>query len=81
MEVADLLALGNARDFVDLAVVTGLHLVRILHDFVNEVAEMQDEIELVCGRGALILEDHPPVRVELAFIDTLAADEDEVHAP
>ncbi len=81
MEVADLLAAGNARDLVNLAVVSSLHLVRIFNDLVDEVAEVKHEIELVFGRGALILEDHPPVRVELAFIDTLAADEGEVHAP
>ena len=72
---------GDARDLVDRAVVASLHLVRILNDLVDEVAEVQHEIELVFGRGALILEDHPPIRVELAFIDTLAADEGEVHAP
>jgi len=81
VEVTNLLAVGDARDLVNLAVVSRLHLVRIFSDLVDEVAEVQHEIELVFRRGALILEDHPPIRVELAFIDTLAADEGKVHAP
>ena len=81
VEIADLLAVGNARDLVDRAVVAGLHLVRIFDDLVDEVAEVQHETELSLRRRALVLEDHPPIGVELAFIDVLAADEGEVHRP
>ena len=69
---------GMRADLVDGAVVTGLDLLRVLDDLVDEVAEVQDEPELVLGRGALVLEDHPAIGVELAFIDVLAADEGEV---
>src|SRR5262249_44625734 len=43
VEIADLVSVGDARDLVDGAVVAGLHLVRVLDHFVDEVAEMQDE--------------------------------------
>src|SRR6185369_12244666 len=39
MEIAGLRAVGNARDLVNLAVVSSLHLVRIFNDLVDEVAE------------------------------------------
>src|SRR6185503_13609605 len=78
MKVADLVAIGDARNFVDRAVVPSLHFIRILDDFIDEVAEMQDEIEPTPRRRALIFEDHAAIGVELAFIDTLAADESEI---
>ena len=78
VEIADLVSVGDARDLVDGAVVAGLHLVRVLDHFVDEVAEVQDETELIVRRRALVLEDHPAIGVERAFIDGLAADEGEV---
>ncbi|HKW00660.1 MAG TPA: hypothetical protein VJN96_12595 [Vicinamibacterales bacterium] len=39
---------------------------------------MEHEAELISWRRALILEDHPAIAVELAFIDALAADEGEI---
>src|SRR5262245_29106125 len=78
MKVTNLLTIRKTRDLVDLAVVARLHLVRILNDFVNEVAEMKHELELLGRRSPLILENHSAVSVELAFIDALAADEGEV---
>ena len=53
-------------------------MIGIFDDFVNEIAEVEDESELVVGRGALVLEDHPAIGVELAFIDVLAADEGKI---
>ena len=47
VEIADLLAAGDAGDLVDRAVVAGLHLLGILDDLVDEVAEMEHETELV----------------------------------
>ena len=80
VEVADLLAVGDAHDLVDRPVVACLAAVlRIPDDLVDEVAEVQHEVELLGGRRALVLEDHPPIRVQRAFVDVLAADEREVH--
>jgi hypothetical protein len=52
VEVADLLALGNARDLVNLAVVSSLHLVRMFNDFADEVAEVEHEVESSWSSGA-----------------------------
>ena len=81
MEVAGLAAIGNPADLVDRAVVARLHLVGIFDDLVDEIAEVENETELIGGRRALILEDHPAIAVELAFIDALAADEGEIDRP
>src|ERR1700712_3227421 len=78
MEVAVLPALRKARHFVDDAVVPTRYLFGIFDDLVDEVAEVEDEAELVLGSGALVLEDHPAVAVELALVDVLAADEGEL---
>ena len=78
VELAGLPAVGNAPDVVNRAVVTRFHFLGIFDDFVNEIAEVEDESELVLWRGALVLEDHPAIGVELAFIDVLAADEGEI---
>src|SRR6185437_13870255 len=40
-----------------------------------------NEPELIGGRRALILENHPAIGVELAFIDALAADKGEIDRP
>src|SRR6476620_4261360 len=83
MEFADsaLTAIGNPADVVDRAVVPRRHLVGISDDLINEITEVKNETELIGGRRALILEDHPPIAVELAFIDALAADEGEIDRP
>src|SRR4051794_2486873 len=78
MKVANLPTVRNAPDIVDRPVVPRLHFFRVFHDLVDEVAEVQDEAEPVLGRGPLVLEDHAPIGVELAFVDVLAADECEV---
>src|SRR5678810_590301 len=61
VEIADLVSVGEARDLEDGAVVASLRLFRVLDDLVDEVAEVQDEPELIGGRGALVLEDHPAI--------------------
>ena len=81
MEVADLLAVRDAGDLVDRPVVAGLQVLGVLHDLVDEVAEVEHEAELVGGRRPLVLEDHPAIGVERALVDALAADEREVHRP
>src|SRR4051812_49707639 len=78
MEFSGLAAIGNPADFVDRAVVPRRHLVGIFDDLINEITEVENETELIGGRRALILEDHPAIAVELAFIDALAADEGEI---
>ena len=78
VEIADLVSVGEACDLVDRAVVASLRLFRVLDHFVDEVAEVQDESELIVLRRAFVLEDHPAIGVEAAFIDGLAADEGEV---
>src|SRR5262245_7943941 len=81
MEFAGLAAIGNPADFVDRAVVPRRQLVGIFDDLVNEITEVENETELIGGRRALVLEDHPAIAVELAFIDALAADEREADRP
>ena len=79
--MADLQRVRNPRNLVEFPVEAGLPVLRILHDLVDEIAKVQDEIELVLGPRPLILEDHPAVAVELAFVDVLAADEGEIDRP
>src|SRR4029434_4066506 len=83
MEFADSAqtAIGNPADVVDRAVVPRRHLVGIFDDFINEITEVENETELIGGRDALILQDHPAIAVEPAFIDALAADEGEIDRP
>src|SRR5262249_31782693 len=77
MEFAGYTAIGNPADVVDRTVVPRRHLVGILDELINEITEVDDETELFGGRRALILEDHPAIAVELAFIHVLAADKGE----
>src|SRR3954471_20884917 len=81
MECAGLTAIGNPADFVDRAVVPGRQLVGIFDDLINEITEVENETELIGGRRALILKEHPAIPVEPAFIDALATDEGEIHRP
>ena len=80
-KIEDLQRVRNPRNLVEFPVEAGLPVFRILHDLVDEIAKVQDEIELVLGPRPLILEDHAAVAVELAFVDVLAADEGELHRP
>src|SRR4029077_16133996 len=81
MEFAGLAAIGNPADFVDRAVVPRRQLVGIFDDLINEITEVKNETELIRGRRALILKDHPAIAVELAFINALAADKGEMARP
>src|SRR5206468_1993763 len=51
----------------------------ILDHLVDEIAEVQDEVELLGGGSALIFVDHPAIGVELALIDILTAHKCKVH--
>ncbi len=81
VEVADLVAvaLRKARHLIDGAVVARLHFVGILDHLVDEIAEVQNEIELLRGGRAFVFVNHPAVGVELSFIHILTAHEGEVH--
>src|SRR5215471_3771030 len=81
MEFAGLTAIRNPADLVDRAVVPRRQLVGIFDDLVNEITEVENETELIGGRRALVLEDHPAIAVELAFVEALAADEGEGDRP
>src|SRR5579884_441134 len=81
MEFAGLAAIGNPADVVDRAVVPRRLLLRIFDDLINEITQVENETELIGRRRALILEDHPAIGVELAFIDVLAADKREIDRP
>ena len=61
MEVAGLAAIGNAADVIDRAVVPRRHFVGIFDDLIDEVTEVENETELIGGRRALVLEDHPAI--------------------
>src|SRR5947199_88462 len=78
MEICGLAAIGNPADLVDRAVVPRRHLVGVFDHLINEIAEVENETELIGGRRALILKDHPAIAVELAFIHALAADKGEI---
>jgi hypothetical protein len=54
-----------------------LHLVRVLHDLVDEIAQVQHETQPVLRRGTFVLPDHPAIRVQRAFANVLATDERE----
>ena len=81
VEVADLVAVGviKPRNLIDRAVVACLHLVGILDHLVDEIAEVQNEIELFGGGSAFIFVNHPAIGVELSLIDILTAHKGEVH--
>ena len=92
MEVAGFTAVRTSANVVDRAVVSRRRFVGILDDLIDEVTEVEHEAELgianhawavaqVGGRRALILEDHPAIAVELAFIEALTADERETDRP
>src|SRR5215212_9056510 len=81
MEAAGFAAIGNAPDVVDRAIVPHRRLVGIFDDLINEITEVENETELIGGRRALILKDHPAIAVELAFIQALAADKGEIDRP
>src|SRR3954452_20308177 len=81
MEIAGLPAIGNPADVVDRAVVSRRHFVGIFGDLINEVTEVENETELIAGRRALVLKEHPAIAVEFAFIEALAADEGEIDRP
>src|SRR5215510_3311900 len=83
MEFADSAetAIGNPADVVDRAVVPRRQFVGIFDDLIDEITEVEHETELIGGRRALILEDHPAIAIELAFIDVLAADKGEIDRP
>src|SRR5436305_11672878 len=74
-------AIGNSADLVDRAVVPRRLLFGILDDLIDEITEVENEAELIGGRRALILKDHPAIAVELAFIHARAADKGEVDRP
>src|SRR4051794_5473571 len=67
VENGDLQRVRDPRNLVEFAVETGLPFLWILHDLVDEITQVQDEIELVLRPRPLILKDHPSVAVELAF--------------
>src|SRR3982751_7032951 len=81
MEIGSFSAIGNPADVVDGAVVPRRQLVGIFDDLINEITQVENETELIGGRRALILKDHPAIAVERAFIDALAADEGEIDRP
>src|SRR3982750_930237 len=81
MEIARFAAIGDPADIVDRAVVPRLQLVGIFDDLIDEITEVENETELIRGRRALILKDHPAIAVERAFIDALATDKGEIDGP
>src|SRR5437764_12700836 len=81
MEFAGVAAIGNPADIVDGAVVPHRLLLGIFDDLINEITQVENETELIGGRRALILKDHPAIAVELAFIKALAADKGEIDRP
>src|SRR6185436_16352891 len=83
VEPPGLLAIRVAEDLAQAPVVAvPVRLVLgVVHDLVDEIAQVQHERELVLGRRVLVLEDHAAVRVLRAFDDVLAAHEREGQRP
>src|SRR6185312_16299481 len=79
VEVADLVAVWDACNLIDRAIVACLYLVGILNHLVDEISQVQNEIELLGGGSAFIFVNHPAIGVELALIDILTAHKCEVH--
>jgi hypothetical protein len=77
--LGDRLALGKLDRERDEAVVAMavLDLVRVLHDFVHEVAQVQHEAQPVLRCGALVFPDHAPIGIQVALAHVLATDEGE----
>ena len=81
VEVFVLLAIFVAHDVAYFAVIHALRAVfRIPDQFVDEIAHVEDEGELVFRRGALILVDHPTISVLRAIVRVLAGHKGKVHA-
>src|SRR3569832_1131835 len=81
MEIEYLQRVRNPRDLIDLPVEAGFPVFGILHHLLDEIAEVQDEVELILRQSALILEEHPAIAVHLAFVGALAADKGEFNRP
>jgi hypothetical protein len=80
MEIAMLLAMRIAHEIADAAIVVALRAVfGIPDEFVDEVAEMQDEAQARVGRRVLVVVDHAPVGRLRAEVRVLARNEREAH--
>src|SRR5262245_41776811 len=82
MEVTNLFA---AAETDDVAQPPGVHALRpvfrLPDHFIDEVAEMQHEAELIVRRPLLVLPDHPAVGRRGAMLHVRTADEGEAHGP
>jgi len=80
MEVGMFFTVLVAYELTDAAIVIALRPVfRIPDEFVNEVAEMQDETQALVGCRVLVVVDHAPVGRLRAEIRVLAGNECEAH--
>lgn len=77
MEIADPCAVLEANDFDNAPIEPRLDLFRVHDHLIDEVAEVEDEAELLGAGAAHILVDHPAPGVGVAFVDGLAAYEGE----
>ena len=78
--VGDLASGGIADDVADLApVIRLLAVFRIPHHLVDEIAQMQDEIELLGFRLLPVVIHHAPVGIVVAGVLILTADKGEIH--
>ena len=80
VEVVHALRIGKANELGDRPPVHAPRAVfRVPDQLVDEITEMQDETDLVCGVGPLILEDHSTIGMLAAIVDVLARHERELH--
>jgi hypothetical protein len=75
VEVIHLAAVGYLAKVEDCPVVAMRHLFGIFDKFVDKVAKMEYEAQLMVSRRPLVLPNHPPIGVLGAFVDTLARHE------
>jgi hypothetical protein len=75
VKILNLLAVRVSHQISHPPVVHALRAVfRIPNNFINEIAEVKHETELILLWRSLIFKDHPPIRVLRAIVRILAAD-------
>lgn len=81
VEGLNLLAMRITDDISDLSVVVLCSILRVPHDFVDEIAEMQNEAKPILVAGLFIFIDHSAVCILRAEIRVLAAYEGKSNRP
>ena len=80
MEIVDLFAVFIPDNVAQMAIVHALRAVfGIPDDFIDKVAEVQNETEPIMRSGTLVFEDHTAICALGAVIRVLTTDESKAH--